>query len=177
MPFDKNATYAALLYSFAAEQGDVQSLMSLGFIVQAGDSLSGIPRNLTAARAIFESASEWERSSHKNEFGFSSTSTQGMGPALAQAICWLDERLQLIGLESLSQLSSAWYRFISSTGAKIYSLFSSSSRSTTNANASFLTAAKVSSAGFDFEWCLIVFLFISLLSIIFAIYTRSGRVI
>jgi TPR repeat protein len=37
-PYQRNTTKAAQLYALAAEQGDVQSLMNLGWILQAGDA-------------------------------------------------------------------------------------------------------------------------------------------
>jgi hypothetical protein len=58
---------AARLYTAAAGYGDVRSLMSLGWIFQAGGG-EYIPKNLTTASSIFSTSIKWEWSA----LGFSS---------------------------------------------------------------------------------------------------------
>ena len=52
---------AVRLYAYQAIQGDVHSLVTLGWAFQSG-SIAGIPKNLTAAKSIFASAKTIELS-------------------------------------------------------------------------------------------------------------------
>ena len=156
--------------------------MSLGWILHAGDPASGIKRNTTAARRVFATASEWEQKTpHKNEFGFSSSSTSGIGPALAQLVCSLDEQLDALGLGSMQKLSAAWHSVFLRMRNKIYSLFFSSSSSSSSSSSVAVEenqqriathAGGGSGGGIDLEW-----LYIGALSVVFFVILVVRRAI
>lgn len=63
-----NVTEAALLYSLSAEQGDVQSLISLGWILQAGKGGEWELSATEVESSVFDSLSLWRESIFLNKF-------------------------------------------------------------------------------------------------------------
>jgi len=105
-PFDRNLTQAALLYTFAAEQGDVVSLMSLGWVFGLGGP--GVNKNLTCAKSLFTTAEIWENDMPANAFGFSPLSTNGVAPLIALLYFRIDDIFLNCGLGGIQKLQHAF---------------------------------------------------------------------
>lgn len=78
----QNSTRAALLYAYAGERGDYQSILSLGWMARAG-TLGGT-RNLTLAEQLFDLALQAEWSSADRGSG-------GVAPLVAKVFVWLEK--------------------------------------------------------------------------------------
>lgn len=102
--WERNTTKAAILYAMAAEQGDVQSLMSLGWLLARGDG-NHFPRNVTAAKSIFSAALRAEFSISSKDYwqnlSLSPYHTNGLAPLIALGILWIEE--------TVTTLSSYFY--------------------------------------------------------------------
>jgi len=109
--WERNATKAAILYGLAAEQGDVQSLMSLGWLLARGDG-EKFPRNLTAARNIFRAALKAEivvaSKGYWHTISVSPYNTNGLAPLVALCVVWFEE--------TFASLHSFFARHPQSTG-------------------------------------------------------------
>jgi TPR repeat protein len=89
----KNETLAGMLYGAAASVGDVQSLMSLGWMLYGNGD---IRRNATAARKVFSTAQRLEGSLFDSN-GHDPHSTKGLAPMLARLYVELDVLLETYG--------------------------------------------------------------------------------
>jgi TPR repeat protein len=105
-PFiEGNDTESFLLFGSSANQGDVESLMSLGWMLQAGVGVginNEIQSNHTAAKHAFQTSITWDLESNNNEGGTS----YGIAPTLALGLLKLDEYLINSNIINISILTN-----------------------------------------------------------------------
>ena len=95
-----DAVYATALLIYAAEQGDIASLMDLGWVFYEDN----MPfENRTVSRNIFRAVKQWEDALKPgSSTGYSADSTGGMASYLALLYCDVDLWAERVGLISIA---------------------------------------------------------------------------
>ncbi len=116
---------AAELFVLGSEQGDVQSLMGLGWVFVRDDAPF---KNRTIALSIFKAVVEWENQlqdqAEAYPMGYSSTTTHGLASFLAELYIRLDEWVENIGLKSIEAVLRGWKYLYQAIFNEICALYS-----------------------------------------------------
>jgi len=96
--------YAASLLVYAAEQGDISSLMDLGWLFYRPD----LPfQNQSTSRKIFSAVSNWEKQLKPGN-SYTTDSTSGVASYLALLYCDIDVYVQKAGFISIAAVYNAF---------------------------------------------------------------------
>ena len=116
---------AAELLVLASEQGDIESLFSLGWMFTRGDAPF---RNRSISRLVFKAAEDWEKQYQGQEQamfeqGYTAYSTFGLAPYLAELYLRVDEWLEDSGFRSVEAVVRVWKYFLRAIYHDILSYF------------------------------------------------------
>ena len=113
---------AAELLILASEQGDIESLFSLGWMFARNDAPF---KNKSMSRLLFNTAESWEQQLQGQgltvfEQGYTAYSTFGLASILAKFYLRVDDFLEDLGFRSIESVISAWKSFLHSIYGVLY---------------------------------------------------------
>jgi len=101
---EHDATYAASLLVYAAEQGDIPSLMDLGWLLYRPDVAF---QNQSTSRSVFSAVSTWEQQL-KTGNAYTTDSTSGIASYVALLYCDIDVYVKKSGFVSIAAVYNAF---------------------------------------------------------------------
>ena len=104
---EEDVELASKLLIYASEQGDIPSLMDLGWLFYRNDVIF---KNVSLTKNIINYVSEWEKTltGGDHSFGYSPHSTGGVASLLALIYIYIDDIFATINLVSIEAFAASW---------------------------------------------------------------------